>query len=118
MIKRQDKYNKDNKNNIYHLTLDEYFMKVYGYDVKSLFSLDNETFNLSEEVMNDIKHKFDEIKEIREYNQYKVLKAMQEAQAVTCQTKAARYADNPYLRTGMIFPLRPSWVFMVIRSLI
>lgn len=36
---------KDNKNNIYHLTLDEYFMKVYGYDVKSLLSLDNETFN-------------------------------------------------------------------------
>lgn len=36
---------KDNTNNIYHLTLDEYFMKVYGYDVKSLLSLDNETFN-------------------------------------------------------------------------
>ena len=29
--------------------------------------------------MEDIKFKFDEIKEIREYNQYKVLRAMQEA---------------------------------------
>lgn len=29
--------------------------------------------------MEDIKEKFDEIKEIREFNQYKVLKAMQEA---------------------------------------
>ena len=47
--------------------------------LKGFYGLDDETFKLSEEVMNDIKHKFDEIKEIREYNQYKVLKAMQEA---------------------------------------
>ena len=47
--------------------------------LKGFYGLDDETFELSEEVMNDIKHKFDEIKEIREYNQYKVLKAMQEA---------------------------------------
>ena len=46
--------------------------------LKGFYGLDDETFNLSEEVISDIKHKFDEIKEIREYNQYKVLKAMQE----------------------------------------
>ena len=38
--------------------------------LKGFYGLDDETFKLSEEVMNDIKHKFDEIKEIREYNQY------------------------------------------------
>ncbi len=47
--------------------------------LKGFYGLDDETFKLSEDAMNDIKHKFDEIKEIREYNQYKVLKAMQEA---------------------------------------
>ena len=47
--------------------------------LKQFYELDEETFKLSEEVMEDIKEKFDEIKEIREFNQYKVLKAMQEA---------------------------------------
>ena len=46
--------------------------------LKGFYGLDDETFKLSEEVMNDIKHKFDEIKEIREYNQLKVLHAFQE----------------------------------------
>ena len=31
--------------------------------LKGFYGLDDETFKLSEEVMNDIKHKFDEIKE-------------------------------------------------------
>lgn len=47
--------------------------------LKSFYGLDDETFELSEEVMKEIKPKFEEIKQIREYNQYKVLKAMQEA---------------------------------------
>ena len=47
--------------------------------LRGFYGLDDETFKLSEEVMEDIKDKFDEIKQIREYNQYKVLKAMQEA---------------------------------------
>ena len=46
---------------------------------KSFYGIDEETFNLSNEVMEDIKDRFEEIKEVREYNQYKVLKAMQEA---------------------------------------
>lgn len=47
--------------------------------LKNFYGLDDETFELSEEVMEDIKDRFEEIKQIREYNQYKVLKAMQEA---------------------------------------
>ncbi|MGL4913850.1 MAG: aminotransferase class I/II-fold pyridoxal phosphate-dependent enzyme [Romboutsia sp.] len=47
--------------------------------LKNFYGLDDETFELSQEVMGEIKDKFEEIKEIREYNQYKVLKAMQEA---------------------------------------
>lgn len=47
--------------------------------LKNFYGLDNETFELSEEVMKEIKDRFEEIKEVREYNQYKVLKAMQEA---------------------------------------
>ena len=47
--------------------------------LRGFYGLDDETFNLSQEVMEDIKDRFDEIKQIREYNQYKVLKAMQEA---------------------------------------
>ena len=47
--------------------------------LKQFYDLDDEVFELSQEVMEDIKEKFDEIKEIREFNQYKVLKAMQEA---------------------------------------
>ncbi|MEG0855293.1 MAG: aminotransferase class V-fold PLP-dependent enzyme [Terrisporobacter sp.] len=47
--------------------------------LKSYYGLDDETFELSNEVIEDIKDKFEEIKEIREYNQYKVLKAMQRA---------------------------------------
>lgn len=47
--------------------------------LKGFYGLDNETFELSEEVMKDIEPQFDKIKKIREYNQYKVLKAMQEA---------------------------------------
>ena len=47
--------------------------------LKSYYKLDDETFDLSNQVMDDIKDKFEEIKQIREYNQYKVLKAMQEA---------------------------------------
>ncbi|RDY24273.1 aminotransferase class V-fold PLP-dependent enzyme [Romboutsia maritimum] len=46
--------------------------------LKEYYNLDDETFNLSEEVIEDISDKFEEIKQIREYNQYKVLKAMQE----------------------------------------
>ena len=47
--------------------------------LKSYYGLDEDTFELSKEVMCDIEHKFEEIKQVREYNQYKVLKAMQEA---------------------------------------
>lgn len=47
--------------------------------LKEYYGLDDETFALSEEVMEDIKDKFEEIKQIREYNQYKVLRAMQRA---------------------------------------
>lgn len=47
--------------------------------LKNFYELDDEVFNLSNEVMDDIKSRFEEIKEVREYNQYKVLKAMQEA---------------------------------------
>ncbi|CEQ03177.1 MAG: aminotransferase class I/II-fold pyridoxal phosphate-dependent enzyme [Paraclostridium sordellii] len=47
--------------------------------LKNFYELDDEIFNLSNEVMADIKGRFEEIKEIREYNQYKVLKAMQES---------------------------------------
>ena len=47
--------------------------------LKNFYELDDEIFNLSNEVMDDIKGRFEEIKEIREYNQYKVLKAMQES---------------------------------------
>lgn len=47
--------------------------------LKKYYGLDDETFALSEEVMEDIKDKFEEIKQIREYNQYKVLRAMQRA---------------------------------------
>ena len=47
--------------------------------LKEYYGLDDETFVLSEEVMEDIKDKFEEIKQIREYNQYKVLRAMQRA---------------------------------------
>ncbi|CEN80888.1 MAG: aminotransferase class I/II-fold pyridoxal phosphate-dependent enzyme [Paraclostridium sordellii] len=47
--------------------------------LKNFYELDDEIFNLSNEVMDDIKERFEEIKEIREYNQYKVLKAMQES---------------------------------------
>ena len=47
--------------------------------LKQFYDLDDEVFELSQEVMEDIKEKFDEIKEIREFNQYKVLKAMQKS---------------------------------------
>lgn len=47
--------------------------------LKLMYNIDDEIFNLSEEVLSDIEYKFDELKEIREYNQYKVLNAMQEA---------------------------------------
>ena len=47
--------------------------------LKGFYGLDDEIFNLSQEVRDDIKYKFDEIKKVREYNQYKVLKAMQKA---------------------------------------
>lgn len=47
--------------------------------LKGFYGLDNETFELSEEVIKDIEPQFEKIKKIREYNQYKVLKAMQEA---------------------------------------
>lgn len=45
--------------------------------LKDYYGLDEETFQLSSEVMEDIKKQFDKIKEIREFNQYKVLRAMQ-----------------------------------------
>ncbi len=47
--------------------------------LKHMYNIDDEIFNLSEGVLSDIEYKFDELKEIREYNQYKVLNAMQEA---------------------------------------
>lgn len=43
------------------------------------YKIDEDLFSLSEEVMKDISNMFEEIKQVREYNQYKVLKAMQEA---------------------------------------
>lgn len=47
--------------------------------LKGFYGLDDEIFELSEDVMNDIKDEFEQIKKVREYNQYKVLKAMQKA---------------------------------------
>lgn len=47
--------------------------------LKGFYNLDDETFELSEEVIKEISPRFEEIKRVREYNQYKVLKAMQEA---------------------------------------
>lgn len=47
--------------------------------LKGFYQLDDEIFELSEGVMDDIKDRFEEIKKVREYNQYKVLKAMQNA---------------------------------------
>ncbi|MGX4600344.1 methionine gamma-lyase family protein [Faecalimicrobium sp. JNUCC 81] len=47
--------------------------------LKGFYQLDDEIFELSEGVMDDIKDRFEEIKKVREYNQYKVLKAMQKA---------------------------------------
>lgn len=47
--------------------------------LKEFYQLDDEIFELSESVMDDIKDRFEEIKKVREYNQYKVLKAMQNA---------------------------------------
>nr|WP_330362510.1 methionine gamma-lyase family protein [[Clostridium] dakarense] len=47
--------------------------------LKGFYQLDDEIFELSEGVMDDIKDRFEEIKRVREYNQYKVLKAMQKA---------------------------------------
>lgn len=47
--------------------------------LKQMYNMNDEIFNLSEEVLSDIEYKFDELKEVREYNQYKVLNAMQEA---------------------------------------
>ena len=47
--------------------------------LKGFYGLDNETFELAEEVMKDIEPQFEKLKKIREFNQYKVLKAMQEA---------------------------------------
>jgi cystathionine beta-lyase family protein involved in aluminum resistance len=43
------------------------------------YKIDEDLFSLSEEVMKDVSSMFEEIKQVREYNQYKVLKAMQEA---------------------------------------
>jgi cystathionine beta-lyase family protein involved in aluminum resistance len=43
------------------------------------YKIDEEVFSLSEEVMKDVSIMFEEIKQVREYNQYKVLKAMQES---------------------------------------
>ncbi len=47
--------------------------------LKEHSNIDDERMKFSDEVMEAIKFKFDELKEIREYNQYKVLRAMQEA---------------------------------------
>ncbi len=45
----------------------------------NFYGIDDEIFNLSEKVEKAIKKQFDKISKIREYNQYKVLKAMQKA---------------------------------------
>ena len=45
----------------------------------SKYGIDKKIFDLSKEVDQEIKAQFDRIKEIREYNQLKVLNAMQEA---------------------------------------
>ncbi|MBF1048930.1 MAG: hypothetical protein HXL22_06030, partial [Peptostreptococcus sp.] len=45
----------------------------------SKYGIDKKIFDLSKEVDQEIKVQFDRIKEIREYNQLKVLNAMQEA---------------------------------------
>ena len=47
--------------------------------LKGFYEIDDETFELAEEVMKDIEPQFENLKKIREFNQYKVLKAMQEA---------------------------------------
>lgn len=47
--------------------------------LQEFYGLDEQTFNLSKEVISEIEDRFKDLKDIREYNQYKVLKAMQEA---------------------------------------
>lgn len=47
--------------------------------LKNKFNISEDVFKLHEEVMSEINYKFDDIREIREYNQYKVLKAMQDS---------------------------------------
>ena len=63
--------------------------------LKQFYQLDDEVFKLSEEVMEDIKEQFDEIKEIREFNQYKVLKAMHaETTVISAPATNPRFARN------------------------
>lgn len=46
--------------------------------LKSYYGIDDNTLKFSDEVLKDISEQFENIKRVREYNQYKVLKAMQE----------------------------------------
>ncbi|MDR1774836.1 MAG: methionine gamma-lyase family protein, partial [Clostridioides sp.] len=47
--------------------------------LKEKYNISDEIFKLSEETLQEVQYKFEELKKIREYNQYKVLNAMQEA---------------------------------------
>lgn len=47
--------------------------------LKEFYELDDNIINFSDEILKDIENQFKKIKEVREYNQYKVLKAMQKA---------------------------------------
>ena len=47
--------------------------------LKEFYELDDNIINFSDEILKDIENQFEKIKEVREYNQYKVLKAMQKA---------------------------------------
>lgn len=47
--------------------------------LKEFYELDDNIINFSDKILKDIENQFEKIKEVREYNQYKVLKAMQKA---------------------------------------
>jgi cystathionine beta-lyase family protein involved in aluminum resistance len=56
-----------------------YMLKETKDLLMDFYKIDEEIFSLSEEIMKDLNNMFEKIKQVREYNQYKVLKAMQES---------------------------------------
>ncbi|HBG39412.1 MAG TPA: hypothetical protein DDW58_09305, partial [Clostridiaceae bacterium] len=53
-------------------------LKQTEMELKNYFNIDDKILELSQEALNDIKPELDEVDKIKEYNQMKVLKAMQE----------------------------------------